>query len=43
MDNIKNKEQDHIGYLNLIQANIARMAGKFALIKEIAVTILMTS
>lgn len=42
MDNIKNKEQDHIGYLNLIQANIARMAGNSALMKGFAATIVAT-
>lgn len=42
MDNIKNKEQDHIGYLNLIQANIARMAGNSALMKGFAATMLAT-
>jgi hypothetical protein len=34
--NFSNKEQDHIGYLNLIQGNIARMAGNSALMKGCA-------
>ena len=37
---ISNKEQDHIGYLNLIQANIARMAGNSALMKGFAATMI---
>ena len=38
--NFSNKEQDHIGYLNLIQGNIARMAGNSALMKGFAATMI---
>ena len=38
--NIRNYEQDHIGYLNLIQGNIARMAGNSALMKGFAATMI---
>lgn len=38
--NVRNYEQDHIGYLNLIQGNITRMAGNSALMKGFAATVL---
>lgn len=38
--NIRNYEQDHIGYLNLIQGNISRMAGNSALMKGFAATVM---
>lgn len=34
------EKQDHIGYLNLIQGNITRMAGNSALMKGFAATVL---
>lgn len=37
--NIRNDDQNHIGYLTLIQGNISRMAGNSALMKGFAATL----
>ena len=40
--NIRNYEQEHIGYLNLIQGNISRMASNSALMKGFAATVMVS-
>ncbi len=41
-EHVNNQQYDKLGYLNLIQANISRMAGNSALMKGFSATIVAT-